>query len=147
MLSASLNKTIPSFLHLIKKPCQAAFSIKISKLLICFCSLDLFCPIGLLEKINFITNLYIVLSILFKPCLFQSKYRNSHMQSDISNNKLYMFYVCLHDPESYIVTEGPSASGWLINWIVMCLYSVMICHRLSLWHRLFLVPASAPQLV
>ena len=42
--------------------CQAAISVKISNLLICFCSFDLSCPI--LEKDNFITNLYITLSIL-----------------------------------------------------------------------------------
>ena len=42
----------------------AALSIKISILLICFCSFDLFCPI--LEKDNFIEILYIVLSCPIK---------------------------------------------------------------------------------
>ena len=38
--------------------CQAAVSVKISNLLICFCSFDLSCPI--LEKDNFIKFVYIV---------------------------------------------------------------------------------------
>ena len=50
--------------HVILHFCQAAVSIKISKLLICFCSFDLSCPI--LEKNNFIKNVYIVLSCLIK---------------------------------------------------------------------------------
>ena len=40
--------------------CQATMSVKISNLLICFCSFDLSCPI--LEKHILIENLYIVLS-------------------------------------------------------------------------------------
>ena len=44
---------------------QAAIAIKISILLICFCSFDLSCPI--LEKYIFIKkNVYIVLSCLIK---------------------------------------------------------------------------------
>ena len=43
---------------------QAAFSIKISNLLICFCSFDLSCPV--LEKDIFIENLCIVVSLIFK---------------------------------------------------------------------------------
>ena len=44
--------------------CQVAISVKISNLLICFCSFDLSCPI--LEKDNFIENLDIVLYCLIK---------------------------------------------------------------------------------
>ena len=43
---------------------QAAVAVKISNLLICFCSFDLSCPI--LEKEIFIKHLYIVLSCLIK---------------------------------------------------------------------------------
>ena len=43
---------------------QGAIAIKISNLLICFCSFDLSCSI--LEKDNCIENLYIVLSCLIK---------------------------------------------------------------------------------
>ena len=43
---------------------QASVTVKINNLLICFCSFDLFCPI--LEKDNFIENVYIVLSCLIK---------------------------------------------------------------------------------
>ena len=43
---------------------QAAVSIKISNLLICFCSFDQSCP--MLEKDNFIDNLCIVLCCLIK---------------------------------------------------------------------------------
>ena len=50
---------------------QAAISVQINNLLICFCGFDLSCPI--LEKENVIENLYIVVSlnIDFKPCLFR----------------------------------------------------------------------------
>ena len=55
---------------------KAAVAIKISNLLICFCSFELTCP--KLEKYIFIENLYIVLScliilksVLYKPCLFR----------------------------------------------------------------------------
>ena len=43
---------------------KSAVAIKLSNLLICFCSFDLFCPI--LEKDSFIEKLYIVLSCLIK---------------------------------------------------------------------------------
>ena len=43
---------------------QAAISVKISNLLICFCSFDLSSPI--IEKGNFIVYFYNVLSCLFK---------------------------------------------------------------------------------
>ena len=43
---------------------QAAVTIYIRILLICFCSFDLFCP--LLDKDRFIENLYIALSYLIK---------------------------------------------------------------------------------
>ena len=43
---------------------QAIVAIKISNFLICFCSFELFCPI--LEKDNFIENVYLVLSCLNK---------------------------------------------------------------------------------
>ena len=43
---------------------HAAIAIKISNLLICFCSFDFSCPI--LEKDSFVENLYIVLnSVIF----------------------------------------------------------------------------------
>ena len=61
MLNVSLNKTFPSLYlywvrHLyvtsfLRHFCKAAVSVKISNLLICFCSFDLSCPI--LEKIQF----------------------------------------------------------------------------------------------
>ena len=41
--------------------CVCVITLEIS---ICFCSFDLFCPI--LEKDNFIKNVYIVLSCLIK---------------------------------------------------------------------------------
>ena len=41
MLSASLNKTFPSFLH----KGFTDISVEISNLFICFCSFDLSCPI------------------------------------------------------------------------------------------------------
>ena len=47
-----------------KKIYQAAIAIKISNLLICFCSFDLSCPI--LEKYSFFENVYIVLSCFIK---------------------------------------------------------------------------------
>ena len=43
---------------------QAVIAIKISNLLICFCSFDLSCAI--LEKESFIKKMYIVLSCLIK---------------------------------------------------------------------------------
>ena len=43
---------------------QAAIAVKISNLLICFCSFDLSCPI--LEKYFFIENFDIILSCLVK---------------------------------------------------------------------------------
>ena len=51
--------------YTIKNKIQAAVAIKISNLIICFCSFDLSCPI--LEKENFIKTLYIVSlnSVLF----------------------------------------------------------------------------------
>ena len=57
-------KNMTNFMLKNKHYCQAAFSIKISKLLICFCIFDLSCPIH--EKDTFIENLYIVLSCLIK---------------------------------------------------------------------------------
>ena len=72
MLSASLNKTFHSFLiylfqfHHIHFH-QAAVSRKISNLLICFCSLNLSCPI--LEKDNFIENMYIECIVLLNSVL------------------------------------------------------------------------------
>ena len=77
VLSASLNLTfLPSFGYVsyeVRSMCgqllsghfsKAAISIKISILLINFCSFDLFCAI--LEKDNFIEILYIVLSCPIK---------------------------------------------------------------------------------
>ena len=43
---------------------QTAVEVKISNLLICFCSFELSCPI--LEKDNFIECIYIVLSCFIK---------------------------------------------------------------------------------
>ena len=43
---------------------QAAVTVKISILLICFCGFDLFCP--LLDKDIFIENVYIALSCPIK---------------------------------------------------------------------------------
>ena len=43
---------------------QTAVAVKICNLLVCFCSSDLSCPI--LDKDNFIENLYIVLSCFIK---------------------------------------------------------------------------------
>ena len=66
MLSVSLNKTFPSFLVQINS--QAADSIKISNLLVCFCSFDLSCRI--LEKDNFIKNVLLIsLCFSFFICL------------------------------------------------------------------------------
>ena len=49
---------------------QAAVTVEISILLICFCSFDLFCP--LLDKDNSIENSRVLLNrVLFKPCLFR----------------------------------------------------------------------------
>ena len=53
-----ITKTVLIFLY------QAAVVIKISNLVICFCSFDLSCPI--LEKDSFIENVYFVLSCLIK---------------------------------------------------------------------------------
>ena len=65
MLSASLNKTFPSFLpSFLHHFYHAVIAIKISNLFICFCSFDLSCPI--LEKDIFIVNSNIVLSCLIK---------------------------------------------------------------------------------
>ena len=47
---------------------EAAIAVKISNLLICFCSFDLSCPI--LEKYSFIENVYIVLSCPIKEHSF-----------------------------------------------------------------------------
>ena len=51
-------------LHLIlnTEMIQAAVAIKISNLLICFCSFELSCPIH--EKENFLGNMYIVVLII-----------------------------------------------------------------------------------
>ena len=52
---------------------QAAVTVEISILLICFCSFDLFCP--LFEKDSFIKRIVYCIFVshyivLFKPCLF-----------------------------------------------------------------------------
>ena len=57
--------------------CQAAASVKISNLLICFCSFDLACPI--LEKDNFIENVYIVMSCLIKWHSFLTLFVSTHI--------------------------------------------------------------------
>ena len=57
-----LQLLLYNFFFIINHFSQAAVSIKIRKLHICFCSFHLSCPI--LEKDNFIKYLYIVLSCL-----------------------------------------------------------------------------------
>ena len=56
------TESIYLYLILILDVCQAAISIKTSNLLICFCNIDFSSPI--LEKDNFIENVYIVLSFI-----------------------------------------------------------------------------------
>ena len=60
VLLVILSLKLTSFLSLY----QAAVTVKISILLICFCSFDLFCP--LLEKNSFIKNNYTALSCPIK---------------------------------------------------------------------------------
>ena len=55
------------FFHKIELKCflgEAAVSVEISNLLICFCSIDLSCPI--FEKDNIVEHLYIVLFCFIK---------------------------------------------------------------------------------